>query len=152
MKKSLLLVTFVGGLALAGAGYAHDHDDHGSSHNDSHGSHDMGHGSGESFLVKKQVDGYQVSFHVMKANPGMKHSGSHNLMIKVEEAGKALQNLKINSKVVYPDGDAETKALMKMGEWYMAGYELGHAGKYQLMILFKTADGKKHKAGVYYND
>ena len=63
----------------------------------------------------------------------------------------AIQNVKINSKVVHPNGDAETKPLAKMGDWFMSGYDLGHTGKHQLMILFKTADGKKHKGGVYYS-
>jgi hypothetical protein len=39
---------------------------------------------------------------------------------------------------------------MEIGDWLIAGYDLGHEGKHQLMILFKTADGKKHKGGVYY--
>ena len=40
--------------------------------------------------------------------------------------------------------------MMKMGDWYMAGYDLGHNGQHQLMALFKTADGVKHFGGVYY--
>ena len=39
---------------------------------------------------------------------------------------------------------------MKMGDWLMAGYGLGHKGKHQMMVLFKTKDGKKYKGGVYY--
>ncbi|MFC1751379.1 hypothetical protein ACFL2V_21590, partial [Pseudomonadota bacterium] len=75
---------------------------------------------------------------------------SHNLMIKVEQSGKIVSNVKINSKVVHPNGNTESKALMKMGDWHMNGYDLGHQGKHQMMILFKTPDGKKHKGGVYY--
>ena len=41
--------------------------------------------------------------------------------------------------------------MMKMGDWYMAGYNLGHAGNHQVMVLFKTSDGKKHFGGVLYN-
>lgn len=86
----------------------------------------------------------------MKAKPGKAMGGNHDLMIKVEQAGKALTNIAINTKVVHPNGNPETKAAMVMGEWYMAGYDLGHEGKHQLMILFKTVDGKKHMGGVYY--
>ncbi len=31
----------------------------------------------------------------------------------------------------------------------MAGYDLERKGKHQLMILFKTSDGKKHRWGYY---
>lgn len=44
----------------------------------------------------------------------------------------------MNTKVSYPNGTSETKKTMKMGEWMMAGYDLAHTEKYQMMILFKT--------------
>lgn len=116
-------------------------------------SHDSMSGNMEAnqmFLEKKDIDGYTVSFHVMKAAEGMEHGGSHNLMIKVEKQGAAVNNLKINSKVIYPDGTDESKPLMAMGEWQMAGYDLKESGKHQLMVLFKTADGKKHFGGLHY--
>jgi len=53
--------------------------------------------------------------------------------------------------VVHPNGKAESKMMMKMGDWYMAGYDLGHAGRHQVMVLFKTADGKKHFGGTFYD-
>ena len=102
------------------------------------------------FLQKKEINGYTVSFHVMEAQPGMNMGGTHDFMIKVEKDGKILDNLVMNTKVIYPDGKSETKQPMKMGEWLMAGYDLGTAGSHQLMILFKTADGKKHNGGVLY--
>ncbi|MCW8887244.1 MAG: hypothetical protein OQK12_18625 [Motiliproteus sp.] len=102
------------------------------------------------FLEKRDIDGYTVSFHVMKAAEGMQHGGSHNLMIKVEQNEAVVSELKANSKVVFPDGKDESKALMKMGDWYMVGYDLKDHGKHQLMVLFKTADGKKHFGGVHY--
>ncbi len=125
------------------------HDAH-SGHGDMKG-HDMGKSSAM-FLEKKEVDGYTVSFHVMPAKDGMKHGGSHNLMVKIEQGGSALTDVVINSKVFHPNDSSETKMLMKMGDWYMAGYDLGHDGKHGIMVLFKTADGKKHKASVYYKE
>ena len=153
-KRPLILTLALAGLLASGSALAeqgHDHDhDKGMTHDDhAHGMHDQKQGGGM-FLEKKEIDGYTVSFHVMPAKKGMEHGGSHNLMIKIEQNGKALTEVKINSKVVHPDGKAETKPLMKMGDWLMAGYDLGHPGKHQMMILFKTADGKKHKGGVYY--
>ena len=101
-------------------------------------------------LVKKKIDGYAVSFHAMKAKPGKEMGGSHDFMIKVEKNGAIVTDLTANSKVVHPNGKAESKMMMKMGDWYMAGYDLGHKGQHQLMALFKTADGVKHFGGVYY--
>ena len=110
----------------------------------------MKHSSSDMFLVKKEIDGYDVSFHVMDAAKGMEHGGPQNFMVKIEKDGKVISDAKINSKVVHPNGKSESKALMKMGDWYMNGYDLSHEGKHQLMILFKTASGSKHKGGVYY--
>jgi hypothetical protein len=157
-------MAFSGMLAVTPLAFAageHDHGDH-SDHGDhkmqsgmDHKNHDSdhkGHDSktGSMFLKKKEIDGYTVTFHVMQAKPGKEMGGSHDFMIKVEKDGKALSNIVMNTKVKHPSGKSETKKTMKMGDWLMAGYDLGHAGKHQLMILFKTADGKKHKGGIYY--
>ncbi|MBN0987080.1 hypothetical protein [Amphritea pacifica] len=104
------------------------------------------------FLEKKDIDGYTVSFHVMPAEEGMSHGGSHNLMIKVDKDGATVKGVQVNSKVVYPDGTEESKPLMAMGDWQMAGYDLKASGKHQLMVLFKTADGKKHFGGLHYGN
>lgn len=106
--------------------------------------------SGDAFLVKRHIDDYDVSFHVMPAGPGMMHGGSHNFMIKIEKDGKVVNDVKLNTKVIFPDGNAQTRAAMRMGDWMMAGYDLQDSGRHQMMILFKTADGKKHRGGVYY--
>jgi len=102
------------------------------------------------FMAEKDIDGYTVSFHVMKA-PDMKgQNGTHHLMVKVEQGGGPVSGLIANSKVIHPDGKEESKTLMQLGDWMMAAYDLGHEGKHQLMVLFKTADGKKHFGGVFY--
>jgi len=103
------------------------------------------------FLVRKDIDGYQVSFHIMKAPEGMQtHGGDYHFMFKAEKDGKALTDLTVNSKITHPDGKSESKMMMKMGDWYMAGYDLSHQGQHQLMVLFKTADGQKHFGGIFY--
>ncbi len=178
VKQSLSIITFTALVAAAGSLQAspdgHEHGSHGDSHgsmmnHDMHGS-DKGHGDhaghgdhkghgehkdhgsamGKMFLVERDIDGYKVSFHVMKAKPGKEMGGSHDFMVKVEKDGKALNSITMNTKVVHPNGKSETKKAMKMGDWMMAGYDLDHDGKHQLMILFKTADGKKHQGGVHY--
>ena len=102
------------------------------------------------FLEKKAIDGYDVTFHIIKAKLGKEMGGSHDVMIKIEKDGKAITNAIMNTKVIHPNNKSESKMTMKMGDWYMAGYDLGHDGRHQIMILFKTADGAKHKGGVYY--
>lgn len=104
----------------------------------------------EMFLEKREIDGYTVQFHVMEVTPKIENGESHNFMIKVDDQGKVLEDLTVNSKIIFPEGEAESKYLKRMGDWYMSGYNLNEKGKYQLIILFKTADGKKHKGGVYY--
>ncbi len=131
-----------------------DHDHNSGMKHDNHNTHEghdnSGSAMGKMFLVNKQINGYDVTFHVMQAKEGKEMGGTHDFMIKVEKDGKVLTDITMNTKVIHPDGKAETKKTMKMGDWLMAGYDLGHAGKHQLMILFKTADGEKHKGGVYY--
>ncbi len=157
LKPTVMLIAaslWASSAAWAAEDASHDHGshDHGaqapaeSMPPEGHNPAGMAHG----FLKTQDVDGYTVTFHVMGKTPGMDHGGSHNLMVKIEAKGKALQDVVINSKVIHPSGAAETKPLVRMGDWYMNGYDLAHEGKHQLMILFKTADGEKHKAGVYY--
>jgi len=137
-----------------GEGMGHDgmkHDNHGmDGHKEKDGHGKDGHKMDSMFLKKRQIDGYDVSFHVMKPADGPSMGGSHHFMIKVERDGKPIEGVVMNSKVVYPDGKSESKKTMKMGGWYMAGYDMQDGRKHQLMILFKTPDGKKHKGGVYY--
>ena len=171
MKKSMLIITAVMAMTAAQPVMAGEDAHQMSGH--SHMQGDMSQAK-EMFLVKKEIDGFTVSFHVMKPKAAMVDGGAHhsagqtngtgavrpqgeghdalnhNLMVKVEKDGKALTDLTANSKVTHPNGKSESKMLMKMGDWYMAGYDLGHEGTHQLMVLFKTPDGSKHFTGVYY--
>ncbi len=144
MKTVLKSLTFAILSSIAAVGYAE------MGHTMDHSSHDAMASQPKMFLEKTQIDGYTVSFHVMQAKEGMQHGGSHNLMVKVEKGGQTLNDITANSKVASPDGKESSKMLMKMGDWYMAGYDLASAGKYQLMVLFKTADGQKHFGGIHY--
>jgi hypothetical protein len=155
--KQLLLAATLGSLVMAGPLYAGEQGhgggmDHSTMNHSGMSQTMMNQGSQapQMFMEKREINGYTVSFHVMAAAEGMGHGGSHNLMVKVEQQGLVIGDLKANSKVVYPDGKDESKALMKMGDWFMAGYDLQLSGKHQLMVLFKTADGKKHFVGVPY--
>jgi len=146
-KRTVLTWVFTGMLVLVSPLQASG--DHNDGHSHGHDK-DLSSTQDGMFLKKMEIDDYIVSFHVMKAKPGKEMGGTHDFMIKVEKDGKALTNVVMNTKVVHPNGKSESKKTMKMGDWLMAGYDLGHPGKHQMMILFKTADGKKHKGGIYY--
>lgn len=156
MKKSMIVIAGMMVVVAAQSALAHDH---GHEHMDTHMqnpcSMDM-HQQGDQiqtsdmFLVKKIIDGYTVSFHAMKAKEGMQHGGTHNVMVKVEKDGQAITDIAVNSKVKHPNGESESKMLMRMGDWFMAAYNLDHNGPHQLMVLFKTSDGRKHFGGVTY--
>ncbi len=163
MKKTMLLAA---GLLLSSSmAFAHGDEGHGMkgmAHNpcDMHGMKGMSHNPCDmgtmkgmpkgSFMKKVMIDGYEVSFHVMKAPEGMAHGGTHHIMIKVEKNQMITPLQAVNSKITHPNGQSESKMMMKMGDWYMAGYDLGHAGDHKIMVLFKTEDGKKHFGGTVY--
>ncbi|MBI5450699.1 MAG: hypothetical protein HY940_05020 [Gammaproteobacteria bacterium] len=100
---------------------------------------------------KQLIDGYTVSFRIAPAKAGAEMGGSHDVLVKIDKNGKAVTDAQVNSKAVHPDGNEESRMMMAMGDGYMAGYDLGHAGRHQMMILFKTADGARHRGGVWYN-
>ncbi len=150
--SALLLMGSQSALAMEGMDHSkmnHDSMDH-SKMNHEAMNHETIHADNKAFLVKKEVEGYTVSFHVMQAAGDMKHGGSHNLMVQIEKDGEVINDALINSKVFFPNNASESKMLMLMDGWYMAGYDMDHQGRYGIMVLFKTADGIKHKASVYY--
>jgi len=162
MKKKLLSISAlaVAGMLLttpvyanAGDGHGHD-DDHGSKtgHHDNDKSDDDHHGNkkGDMYSASKEVNGYTVNFMIMPAKPGKEMGGSHDVMVKVAQNGEPVKDVTMKTKVVHPNGKSQTKSAMAMGDWLMAGYDLGHNGKHKLMVLFKTKDGKKHKTGISY--
>ena len=120
-------------------------------HKDLPRSHAESHGEMKGIFVKKKtVDGYHLTFHVMKAAVDPSHGGAYQFKLKVEQNGRALNNLIVNSKVMHPKNQSESKMMLKMGDWYTAGYDLTHSGKHELIVLFKAKDGSKHSAGVTY--
>jgi len=160
MKKAMLVLA--GLLLSTSVAFAHGGEDHqmdGMGHNPCSMQHmdDMKHNPcgmaamKEGFFLKKTViDGYDVSFHIIKAPEGMAKGGSHHVMVQVEQSNNVITLQAVNSKVTHPNGQAESKMMMKMGDWYMAAYDLGHAGEHKVTVLFKTTDGQKHFGGIAY--
>ncbi len=156
MKKRMIILAGIMAVAAAQPAMAHDHGhmDDGMHNPCSMGMHmdgAMGDMKG-GFLTEKDIDGYKVSFHIMKAPAGKDQGGSHHVMVKFEKDGKVVTDLVANSKAMHPNGKSESKMLMKMGDWYMAAYNLDHKGQHQVMVLFKTADGAKHFGGISFPD
>jgi hypothetical protein len=157
MQKSTLVVAIMMLMAVSQPALAHDHGDmDGNMHNPcatgmdtQHQQQDMGQMHG-SFLTSKEIDGYIVNFRIMKAPVGMDQGGNYHVMVKFEKDGRVLTDLVANSKAVHPNGESESKMLMKMGDWYMAAYDLDHKGQHHILVLFKTADGTKHFGGIYF--
>jgi len=154
MKKIVIAVVSVLAVAIAPSAWANGdhHHVHGegmesSAHSEGHNPCAMMKGG---FKKEAEIDGFEVTFHIMKAMKGMNHGGSHNVMIKVEKEGEVLTDIAVNSKVTHPNDKSESKMMMKMGDWYMASYDLNHPGKHQIMVLFKTSDGVKHFGGITY--
>lgn len=166
MNRQFIILAGLLALAISHPAFAgeegHHSGSHGSTHGDMHqgkehaadsGHHDNAAEMKEgAFLQKKDIDGYTVTFHVMKAPEGMAKGGTHHLMVKVEKDNTVVEKLTVNSKVTHPNDKPESKMMMKMGNWYMVGYDLGHPGKHQVMVLFKTEDDKKHFGGVVYSE
>ncbi len=105
------------------------------------------------FVAQKGVrDGYVFIFHVMPAPEGDGYSRIlYHLMVSVEKDGHPLTDLKLYSSVKHPDGSIRPKApMMRMGNWYMALYNLSHEkGQHWLTVSFEQA-GKTYSSGVYY--
>jgi len=105
------------------------------------------------FVAQKGVkDGYVFIFHVMPAPEGEVYSRTnYHLMVSVEKDGVPLTDLQVYSAVKHPDGSVRPKApMMRMGNWYMALYNLSHEqGQHWLTVSFEQA-GKTYSSGVYY--
>jgi len=105
------------------------------------------------FVAHKGISGgYEMIFHVMPAPEGLGYSRvNYHLMVSVQKEGKPITNLTLNSTVKHPDDSVEPKApMMRMGDWYMALYNLSHEkGQHWLAVSFEQA-GKTYSSGVYY--
>jgi len=105
------------------------------------------------YVTRKGLeDGYELIFHIMPAPEGTGYSRSdYHLMVSVEKDGQTVRDIALYSEVKHPDGSTmQRTAMMRMGAWYMARYNLSHEqGRHWLTVSF-VQDGKHYEAGVYY--
>ncbi|MDX8408510.1 MAG: hypothetical protein R8J84_00490, partial [Mariprofundales bacterium] len=105
------------------------------------------------YVARKGLeDGYEVMLHVMPAPEETGYSRTfYHLMVAVKKDGVLQQDLQLYSEVRHPDGSVEkVERMMRMGDWYMARYDLGHEqGRHWLSIHF-ARDGSDYTTGIYY--
>ena len=105
------------------------------------------------FVAHKGIeDDYEIIFHVMPAPEGNGFSRvQYHLMVSVQKDGSPVTGLILKSSVKHPDGSVEPAApMMRMGNWYMALYNLSHEkGQHWLTVSFEKS-GKTYSSGVYY--
>ena len=105
------------------------------------------------YVAHKGIDdGYEIIFHIMPAPEGDGLSRvNYHLMVSVEQDGVVVTDLQLNSKVKHPDGTVQQQdAMMRMGNWYMALYNLSHEmGRHWVSVSFDHA-GKHYTSGIYY--
>jgi len=145
-----LAITFI--MILLGSVQSALADNHGARAAEQKGMEHL-HVEGMTGLLLKQetvVDSYQLTFHVTKANDPEVIGCEYRLMFKAEHNGRPVKDLIVNSRVVHPNSQSESKMMMKSGEWYAAAYDLTHPGKHDLRVLFKSREGAVHAAGVTY--
>lgn len=146
MKKNIVIGGLIAGLLMCGSGYAAvgDHTRYTPPAQPSYGS------APNTFQVTRQTAGYQVTFHVIPLEDGMRRDTGHSLMVKLERNGQIIRDAKVNSRVVFPDKSEGQQLMQRVGDWYTASYTMQGEVRHQLMILFQTADGKIHRSGTYY--
>jgi hypothetical protein len=129
-----------------------DHAAH-SEHNEKHAtenSDEQDQASEHMFWKQQMVHGYQVTFHVMSADPEIDYGGTHYVMVKIDKDEQPQAGLEIQSQVTFPDGKKENKILKTRGDWYINGYDLGNEGTHQLHVSFTNPDGKPSQAEITY--
>ncbi len=99
---------------------------------------------------QKMMQDMKVDASKMKMDPNASHHLS--LEISEENGGKKIEDVKIKIKIFDPSNNSQEKWV----EWsddmkhYWCDLEMKGKGKYGIIVLFKTADDKKHSAKFWY--
>jgi len=101
-------------------------------------------------IQKKIIADFDFRLKIVDVKDSVADGGSHNLLVNIKRNGRAQHNLSVTAKVVYLNGLKKSKTMMELGDWYLAGYDLGKEDKYLITILFKSADGVNHSSSINY--
>lgn len=103
-----------------------------------------------SLVAVKIVDGFEISMKVADVKDSISDGGSHNILIKIKRDDKIQRGVVVNANVLFPDKSQKSKSFMELGDWYLAGYDLGSNAKHEIMLTFKSTDGDKHNVQFVY--
>jgi len=96
------------------------------------------------------VDNYEVSVKVVDVKDSIPDGGSHNILVNIKHDEKVLRSVEVNVNVYFPDDTKKSKELLNLGDWYLAGYDLGQEGKHLMKISFRNKDDSKHSINMTY--
>jgi hypothetical protein len=154
MKKLVLILTAISGLAAAVPLYAAEHDHAG--HGMNYGSHTPGKSDHQ-----EVVEGVRATFNVQTMKDAMKDMGmempmgikeTHHLSASFNDmkTGKAITAGEVMVKIQAPDKSEQTRELSAMHGHFGADFELAKKGKYGVMCKFKLPDGKVRSSKFWY--
>jgi len=103
----------------------------------------------EGELVQKEIiNGFELSVKIADLEDSIPDGGSHNLLVNIKRDGSAHRNLSVTANVVQPSGVEKSKTMMELGDWYLAGFDLGDENKYRITISFESVDGVNHSSEI----
>ncbi len=146
MKKRIVIVTvaLIAAVVFAGQGFAMKGMDHG----DKSTGNGMEKGMKGNFMHTAMADGYKAEFQVMSLksmNMSDPEGKTHHVMVKFFKDHGATQVKKVAGKVkiISPSGKEQTATLKDYSGIYAANFTFDEKGKYGVICLFKTDDGKR---------
>jgi hypothetical protein len=150
MKKRIVIATvaLIAVVAFAGQGFAMKGMNHGDKPMKPEGQ-SLAHAKmGGVFHHTAMADGYKAEFQVMSLksmNMSDPDGKTHHVMVKFFKDHGATQVKKAAGKVkvISPSGKEQTATLKDYSGLYAANFAFDEKGKYGVICLFKTDDGKR---------
>lgn len=99
---------------------------------------------------EKKLDDFNLRFKVVDVAESVPDGGSHNLLLNIKRDGRTLHHLSVNSVVEKNRGERKSKSMMKLGDWYLAGYDFMPSDEYTITVSFKSPDGRHHSSTINY--
>lgn len=97
------------------------------------------------------IDGFEVSAKIADVKDSVPDGGTHNILIKVKRGNKVQQNVEVVVDVLFPDNTRKSKTTLGIGDWSLAGFNLGQKGTHTILISFNNKNRLKHSAQMTYH-
>jgi len=101
-------------------------------------------------IQKIFIDGFELKLKIVDVEDSVPDGGSHNLLVSIKHNDSVQHDLSVTSNVVYPSGVEKSKSMMELGDWYLAGFDLGDENEYRITISFESIDGVNHSSEINY--